>query len=690
MNSDVLLEIRIENIPARFITSAEEQLKKYITEEAAAANIKFTSVEAYGTYKRLVLFMRGVPDKTEESVQKFLGPSAKLLKGPDGKYTKQAEGFARGRGTTPDMLTTVNDPKKGEVLCFIKKIPGIRTEKVLAEIFPRIITRLQFPKTMVWEETRMKFARPIRGIVALFGSKVISFSVAGIKSGKTTVGLNSLGSPKVIIENADSYLETLEKVNVVVSDSQRRELLRGELVKAARRMKLIADIDEELLTENTYLTEYPVCVVADYSQEFLKLPRELVHLVMKKQLKFFTVSDSKGNLQAYFIGIRDGISKGQQNVEEGFRNVLEARFRDAIFFYERDLSIPLDDFRTRLASVTFQEKLGSMEDRACRVEKISAWLAEHSAGADKKVIKEAARHIYSDLTSNLVREFTELQGIIGGYYAKHAGFSKKAAEAVGEFYFPASADSPLPGTTEACLVSIAGKTDTLICDFSLGQIPTGSEDPHGLRRQALGIVRMLIEKNIRINLPELFRYSYSLLPEAADMRDVNIPMDFLWQRAEGIFTAEGYAFDEIKSVKGIFLKEGDLNDCLARMKDLHTLRRNSEFSGISALFKRAKNILKNIKEPLDGKTDISLFAEDEEKELSAMLDKAEKQCRPLAEKKKYAEALSAMLPVKPVLDNFFLKVMVMDKNPQIKANRLNLVKRVTMLADNIADLSVLQ
>lgn len=690
MNSDVLLEIRIENIPARFITSAEEQLKKYVTEEAAAANLKFTKIEAYGTYKRLVLFMRGVPDKTEESIQKFLGPSAKLLKGPDGKYTKQAEGFARGRGITPDKLTTVNDPKKGEVLCFIKKIPGIKSEKVLSEIFPRIIARLQFPKTMVWEETRMKFARPIRGIVAIRGSKVIPFSVAGIKSGKTTVGLNSLGSPKVIIEKADLYLETLEKVNVVVADHQRKELLRSELMKAAKRMKLVADIDEDLLTENTYLTEYPVCVVADYSQEFLKLPRELVHLVMKNQLKFFTVSDLNGKLQAYFIGIRDGISKGQQNVEEGFRNVLEARFRDAIFFYDRDLAIPLDEFRAKLSAVTFQEKLGSMEDRACRVEKISAWLGERSANADTKAMKEAARHVYSDLTSNLVREFTELQGIIGGYYAKHAGFSEKAAGAVGEFYFPASAESPLPGTLEACLVSIAGKTDTLVCDFSLGQIPTGSEDPHGLRRQALGIVRMLLEKNIQINLPELFKYAYSLLPEAADNRNVNIPMEFLWQRAEGIFTAGKYAFDEIKAVKGTFLKNGDLNDCLDRLKDLHGLRKNPEFAGIAALFKRAKNILKNVKEPLDGKTDASLFAESEEKELSAVLDKAEKQCRPLAENKKYADALSAMLPVKPALDNFFLKVMVMDKNPQVKANRLNLVKRVTMLAEDIADLSALQ
>ena len=689
---DVLLEIRIENIPARFITSAEEQLKKYAAEAAEEASLKYEKLETYGTYKRLVLFMRGVPRKTEEKTQKFLGPSAKLLKDASGNYTKQAEGFARGKGTTPDKLEVTDDPKKGQVLCFVKKVPGIRSEEALAEIFPKIIARLQFPKTMVWEESRMRFARPIRGIAAMRGSKAITFSVAGIKAGKTTVGLNSLGSPKLAIENAEKYMDTLEKANVIVSDMRRREMLRSELSGIAERMNLQTDIDEDLLTENVYLTEYPVCVTANYSQEFLKLPRELVHLVMKKQLKFFTVSDKKGSLEAYFIGIRDGISKGQQNVEEGFRNVLEARFRDAIFFYERDLAIPLEDFRAKLASVTFQEKLGTMADRAERTEKLAAWISDscHGSGIDKNAIKSAARHTYSDLTSNLVREFTELQGIIGGYYAKNAGMNEKAANAVGQFYFPLSAESPLPETPEACIVSLAGKTDTLASDFSLGLIPSGSEDPHGLRRQALGIARMLLEKDIEINLPELFRFAFSLLPECADKRDVSIPMEFIWQRAEGIFAAEGYAFDEIKSVKTVFLKEGNLKDCLARIKDLHVLRGNEEFAGIAALFKRAKNILKNVKDPLYGQTDETLFSMEEEKALAAALDSAGTKSKPLAENKKYSEALSSLLPVKPALDNFFLKVMVMDKNPKIRLNRLNLVKRITMLAGEIADLSMLQ
>lgn len=689
--ASVLLEIRIENIPARFITSAEDQLGKYAEEEAAKAGLSFSKLETFGTYKRLVLFMHGVPSKTDEKTQVFLGPSAKLLKDENGNYTKQAEGFARGRGTTPDKLSVTDDPKKGKVLCFIKKIPGVSAEKALSEIFPRIIARLQFPKTMVWEESRMRFARPIRGIIAMRGTKIIPFSIAGIKAGKTTIGLNSLGSPKVVIEKAEKYLETLEKVNVIVSDSQRREMLRGELDKAAERMNLVVDIDEELLTENVYLTEYPVCVTANYSQEFLKLPRELVHLVMKKQLKFFTVSDKKGNLEAFFIGIRDGISKGQQNVEDGFRNVLEARFRDAIFFYERDLAIPLDDFKAKLSAVTFQEKLGTMSDRAARTENIALWLAD-SCGSktDRNAIRSAAGHAYSDLTSNLVREFTELQGIIGGYYAAHAGLGKTASDAIGQFYFPMSAESPLPESIEACIVSIAGKTDTLVSDFALGLIPSGSEDPHGLRRQALGITRILLEKDIDINLAELFRHAYTLLPEAADKRDISIPMEFIWQRAEGIFAAQGYSFDEIKAVRPAFIREGRIKDCQARLKDLHNLRGDEDFAAIAALFKRSKNILKNVKDNLDGNVDEKSFVLEEEKALFSELSTAERKCQPLARQGKYGEALSALLPVKPALDNFFLKVMVMDKDTRIRLNRLNLVKRITMLAEGIADLSALQ
>ena len=690
-NRDALLEIHIENIPARFVTSAEEQMKKYAAELLAAANLRYDSIEVCGTYKRLVLYIAGVPAKTDEKAVKAYGPAARLLKGADGNYTPQAAGFARSRGTTPDKLGVETVPNKGEVLVFESRIPGRPSIKALAEIFPQIIARLQFPKNMVWEETRFRFARPIRSMVSLYGDKPVAFSVAGVKAGRVTVGLSSKGSKQLKIAAAEKYFKTLEHASIVVKDAERRETLRRELAAVSKRMKLEVEVDPDLLDENLYLVEYPVCVVSGYSQDFLKLPHELVQLVIKKQLKFFTVANHAGTLQPYFVGIRDGVSKGQHNVEEGFRNVMEARFRDAIFFYTRDLAIPLDDFKAKLAPITFQVKLGSMADRAARVEKLAAWLCGNcgvQAGTDD--VSAAAAQVYSDLTSNLVREFTELQGVMGYYYGRNAGRSELVARAMGEFYWPMSAKSPLPSSVEGALVSLAGKLDTLVCDFSLGLIPTGSEDPHGLRRQAHGLVRIVLEKGLKINLAEAFAYAFSLLPAAADKRDITVPMDFVWQRAEAVFGEAGYRFDEVKAVREFFLAGGDLLDCRARVKDVNALRSHPDFAGIAMAFKRAKNILRQAKAPLSGAPDEGVFEKDEERALYGAIQAMSGRLQAHVANRDYAKGLSELLSIKASLDNFFEKVMVMAEDPKVRENRLNLVKSLVSLVEGVADLSQLQ
>jgi glycyl-tRNA synthetase beta chain len=688
---DALLEIRIENIPARFVTSAEDQLKKYAAEMLAAANLPYEGMEAYGTYKRLVLHLTGVPAKTEEKLVKAYGPAARLLKDEKGNYTPQAAGFARGRGTTPDKLGVETVPNKGEVLVFETRIPGRSSIKALAEIFPQLISKLQFPKNMVWEATRFRFARPIRSLLALYGDKPVAFSAAGIKSGRLTVGLSAKGSRPVKIASAERYFKTLEHVNVLVKDPERLAAFRKELESLSRRMKLSVEPDEELISENLYLVEYPVCVVSGFSQEFLKLPHELVHLVMKKQLKFFTVTNAKGELQPYSVGIRDGVSKGQRNVEEGFKNVLEARFRDAIFFYTRDLAIPLADFDEKLKAITFQEKLGTMADKTARVAKLAAWLGGHGGQTvNKEEIAAAAGHVYSDLTSNLVREFTELQGVMGYYYAKNAGFSETASRAVGEFYWPMSAKSPIPSSKEGGLVSLAGKLDTLASDFALGLIPSGSEDPHGLRRQALGAVRIVLENGFRVDLKEAVAAAVAGLPCPAAKDCSERLMDFLWQRAEAVFAEEGYRFDEVKAVREFFMAGGDLLDCRARVKDIHAMRGNEAFAGIAMAFKRAKNILKQAKAPLLGSPDEGLFGQDEEKALYGDIKAMSGRLSAHVANRDYSKGLSELLTIKGSLDSFFEKVMVMAEDPKVRENRLNLIKSLVNLFEGVADLSQLQ
>ena len=688
LKSDALLEIRIENIPARFVISAEEQLKKYAAGLLAEANLPFESIETCGTYKRLVLYISGVPAKTEEKIQKGYGPAARLLKDEKGDYTPQAAGFARSRGTTPDKLGVETVPNKGEVLVCETRVPGRPSVKALAEIFPQVISKLQFPKNMVWEETRFRFARPIRSLLALYGDKPVAFSVAGIKSGRLTVGLSAKGSRQLKVSSAEKYFKALEHANVIVRDTERLEMLRGEIAALSKRVKLSVEADAELLNENLYLIEYPVCVLAGYSQEFLKLPHELVHLVMKKQLKFFTVANSKGALQPYFVGIRDGVSKGQRNVEEGFKNVLEARFRDAIFFYTRDLAVPLGDFKEKLKAITFQAKLGTMADKTARVEKLAAWLCDNCGiPVDKEDASAAAAHVYSDLTTNVVKEFTELQGVMGYYYAKNAGLSERASRAVGEFYWPASAKSPLPSSKEGALVSLAGKLDTLVSDFALGLIPSGSEDPHGLRRAALGAVRIILENGFRLNLRNSAENAFAALNMPAQREPL---LDFIWQRAEAVFTESGYRFDEVKAVREFFLAGGDLLDCRDRIRDINALRGNADFAGIAMAFKRAKNILRQAKAPLSGAPDEGSFEKDEERALYGDIKAMSGRLRAHLGDRDYAKGLSELLLIKGSLDNFFEKVMVMAEDPKVRDNRLNLIKSLVNLFEGVADLSQLQ
>jgi len=515
----------------------------------------------------------------------------------------------------------------------------------------------------------------------------VTFSVAGIKSGRLTVGLSAKGSRQLKVASAEKYFKVLEHANVIVRDAERLEMLRGEIASLAKRMKLTVEADPELLSENLYLIEYPVCVMAGYSQDFLKLPHELVHLVMKKQLKFFTVADAKGGLQPYFVGIRDGVSKGQRNVEEGFRNVLEARFRDAIFFYTRDLAIPLNDFRDKLKTITFQAKLGTMADKTARVEKLAAWLcANCGAAVNKEDVAAAAPHVYSDLTSNLVKEFTELQGIMGYYYARNSGMSEKASRAVGEFYWPMSAKSPLPSSKEGALVSLAGKLDTLASDFALGAIPSGSEDPHGLRRAALGAVRIILENGFSLNLRAAVSAAFEALPGSAPAP----LLEFIWQRAEVVFAEAGFQFDEIKAVREFFMAGGDLLDCRARIKDINAMRGNPDFAGIAMAFKRAKNILRQAKAPLSGAPDESSFEKDEERALYGDIKAMSGRLKAHIDCRDYAKGLSELLTIKGSLDSFFEKVMVMAEDPKVRDNRLNLIKSLVNLFEGVADLSQLQ
>lgn len=692
---DALLEIRIENIPARFITSAKRQMEKIAIDNLNKMGIKYKSIQSFGTYKRLVLYINDIEAKTEEKTVTATGPSAKLLKDEKGKYTPQSFGFAKSQKTTPDKLKVINTPK-GDFLAVEKKMGGEASWKKLAEVFPLIISKLQFPKNMVWEKERFRFARPIRSIIALHGEKLIPFKLAGIKSGRKTVGLSSNGSKEIIIKSAEKYFKTLENLNVIVEDEKRLLILNKEISSASKRMNLIPNIDSQLLEENLYLVEYPVGIVGGFSKDFLDLPIELVHLVMKKQLKFFTVASPKGALEPYFIGIRDGISKGQKNVREGFKNVLEARFKDALFFYKKDLSAPLDVMNDKLKAITFHQGLGSMRDKCLRIKEFSSMLVKtlNLENLDKEEILKASEYVYCDLASELVKEFTELQGIMAYYYAKNAGFSKGTCKIIKEFYWPLSSASALPDSCESSMVSLSGKIDTILSSFAVGITVTGSADPYGLRRHAMGFARIIITKKFSLNLNSFLKEAFEFLPKAVKEKEKNDKeklfgniLEFVWQRAETVFTESGYKFDEIRAVKSYFIESGDLTDAAQRIKSLNAMRKNPDFDSLAASFKRAKNILKQtgIKE-----TDIpdeALFEKGEEKELYKNIKVLSFKAEEMLKANDYSAYLSELVKIKPSLDGFFDNVMVMVKDEKVKANRLKIIKSLVVLFAKAADLS---
>ena len=694
---DALLVIGTESLPARFVPPALEQLEKKASEALREARLPFGSLKAYGTPRRLALVVEALGEASEPLVKEAFGPSAKLLKDPEGRFTPQALGFAKAHGVSPEKLEVGLSPR-GEVLVVRKTIPGEPAAKILARVWPQVIGALQFPKTMEWEPSRFRFARPIRSIVALFGGQIVPFSIAGVKSGRKTPGLMATGSKPLSIAEPSNYLKTLRNACVLADHSERREALVKALEQAVKKTGHVLENEPDLLEETTFLTECPAPVVGSFPPEFLRLPSELVVTVLKKQLKFFALRDKAGGLVNQFIGVRDGISEGQKEVQLGYERVVIARLDDAVFYVDKDMTRTLRDMREKLKGIQFHPKLGSLHDKSRRVAALADGLCEalrQDNPVDEAAVKEIAELGYADLASEVIREFPELQGRIGGEYARRTGLSERSALGLSEFYFPLSARSALPATLEGCVAALAAKLDTLAGDFAVGLIPSGSEDPHGLRRQALGAVRILVERQLDIDLAAALEKALSLQPgEEAEKRSAfKLLVDFLDQRLRSVLEEAGYGFDEIRAV----LENASGFDrvvprVVRRVAALHAVRPTPEFGSLAAAFKRAANILKGA--PPNGgdgaSVDPSLFAEPAEHELFNGLRRVQDQIQLRLDDGEFEECLRAMVQLKPAVDLFFEKVMVMADDPGVRGNRLALLRSLVALVRRVADLSQLQ
>ncbi|HOL62828.1 MAG: glycine--tRNA ligase subunit beta [Elusimicrobiales bacterium] len=687
--NDVLFELTVENIPQRFVVGAKEQLLKKVTELMSKSRLEFGEVNVYATYRRLTVVIKNVSSKTEKIVEKIYGPSARLLKDEKGNFTKAAEGFARSCGVKVESLKIETVEKKGEVICAEKIINAQRAERVLGPVFEQAVKELEFPKNMIWEESKFVFARPIRNILAIYGNKIIPINIAGVKSSKNTFTSYFTGFKSVSVRTPQDYMKTLEKNHVIVDDLKRKNSIIRIIEGVEAFSKCVVNKDEDLIEENLYLCEHPSGVVVKFPSEFLKLPKELLNLVMKKQLKFFSCYDKKGNMLPFFLGIRDGVSKGHKNVEEGFLNVFKARCSDAIFFYDTDMKTDVSVFEEKLKKLLFQKELGTMYDKTLRVKSVLEAVMKE-LNIEKKELSDASSFIYYDLVSSVVNEFSELEGIMNYYYAsKYGVVDEEIKKAISEIYLPNSSDSKLPSNIYSAVLSLSHKIDTLVGDFIIGAIPSGSNDPHGLRRYAVGIFRIIKENAIPLSMLKLIEFSYNSYPQdIKKKKDFNILkaelLDFIYQRIESIFETEGVSSDILNSVKSIFVREGDIIRIIKRIKTLAEIKNKEDFRNISLLYKRLKNICKDF-----GKTEVkeSLFEKEEERILYDYACRIEPSVNRFCKDMEYLKAVNEITGLTEPLENFFKNVMVMTENEDVKKNRLALLKKIYNLFSEISDIS---
>jgi glycyl-tRNA synthetase beta chain len=697
---DFLLEIGCEEIPARMIRDQEvilgARVAKLLRDQGFLAATAV--VPTFSTPRRLTVFAKGIALSQPDVEEQVTGPSVKVAY-KDGKPTSAAEAFAKKVGVDVSKLEKISNPK-GEYLAATVIRKGRAVAEVLSEFLPKEIAALNWPKNMYWRAGKPeRFVRPVRWIVALLDAEVIPVEFAGIKAGSESRG-HRLLSNGIKINSAAVYKETLKKAHVIADHNDREQQIRKALDAATRTIPGARwREDKDLLDTVVNLTEWPSVILGGFDRQFLSLPEEVLVTVMRDHQKYFAVEDAGGKLLPHFLTVLNTESDPDGLIRHGNERVLRARFNDARFFWDTDQKTPLKQRVESLKAVTFQKDLGSYFEKSQRVRTLAAKLAAHLKNAglslNENAIQEAAELSKTDLTTDLVKEFTELQGIVGGLYAKHQGHSQAVADAIYDHYKPQSMEDSAPRTLEGAVLSIADKADTIAGMFALGLQPTGSKDPFALRRQANGIVKTIAEHKLKISLRRLFGDSRAAYQgsEAEKKFGAVEQQDalgaFLHERLEFYLReARGFAYDLVNAV--LAAGYDDVVDALARAEALAGVREGKDFEAISISFKRVKNILRQARESKFAVADApnpALLQDDSERTL---LDQT-LQIASSAEKHRksgdYRSALAETSKIRPALDSFFDKVMVMVEDEKLRANRLALLQKLLADFSTIADFS---
>ncbi len=684
--SEILFEIGTEEIPARFMKQTLADIESNAKKKLSEAKITYKDLTVKSTPRRLVLQVHGVAATTETAKEIFKGPAAKAAYDETGNFSKAAIGFAKSKGLEASDLK-IADIAGGQYLVAEVVKEGQPTEELLPEILKGIATELTFPKNMYWKEKTTRFARPVRWLVALYDDRVIKFEFAGLATSRFSRGHRFMGAKNVKLDFASDYDKKMKENFVIIDPSERAKMILSGIADIEKKLGAKVSVDQELLHENVHLNEYPVPFLGTFDKEFLAIPQEVSILSMATNQKYFPVTDDRGKLMPYFVGVSNNVARDMSVVQDGNERVLRARLYDALFFWNEDAKKSLDEMAESLKNVTYQQQLGSLYDKVQRVKKLALFLAEKlKLNLSTDILARACDLAKADLVSNMVYEFSDVQGVMGREYARRAGEKEEVALALYEQYLPKQAGGELPTQIYGALLGLAERFDTLVAIYKIGAEPTSQADPYGLRRAARTINELIWGLNLDVDLKEVFDFASNLLNLESDRLEKLLL--FIKQRTQIQLKERGLALSSIT-----LASESQVARPLQSLKMASVLTRNADdqwFTDLVTAAVRVKNIVAK-QSVSDGLAiDEKLFVLDEEKKLYTELKNANIDADKAIASYDWDTLAKTMAEMSPVITEFFDKVLVMDKDEAVKENRLALLKACDNFFGKIGDFSLLK
>lgn len=692
MSNRSLLEIGTEEIPAKLAKQIYENIKEKSLELLKEYRIDFEEVKVYGSPRRIAVEVNGLSEYQKQEVDEIKGPPKNIAFDDDNNPTKAALGFAQSQGLEVSDLEE-RDTERGIYLYAVIERERAKTKELLKTVYRRLIKEVNLPITMRWSDHDLRFIRPIHWLVSLYNNEIIEFELEHLKSGNTTHGHRFLANTSYEVNSVDEYKEVLRKAKVIVDPQERREIILEEIGTIILEKKLKFKLDNQLMDEVIHLVENPSPFLASFEEKYLKLPEPVIVTPLKEHQKYFPLWDQNDDLSNKFIVVKEGGKAHIDNVREGNEKVLKARLEDAEFYYQRDIKEELDQFLEDLKGLILREELGSMYDKTIRNKNLSEKIAANLNFAEEDIekIKTAAKYAKVDLVSQMVREFPELQGVMGSIYTRNNGMSSDVALAIRDHYLPDSAESKLPGTELGKIVSLSDKIDTLTGFFGINLIPTGSQDPYGLRRAAIGIFRLIEDLNYEVEIGKLFEYSLQVFEESSQNLQLTSKElldkihEFMIDRIQYIFKDRGYDIDIIRTViHGLPLSIPLIKKAIRLLDEV---KYKNSFQEFLTAFNRVDSIIKDIEQK---EVNTSLFKKEEEKVLFEEYLKISKEVNRNIEARKLNKAYNNLMEIIDPVHDFFEEVRVMVEDEKIQKNRLALLYNIQTLMKSLGDFSYKQ